>query len=528
MATAVATAVAAPAGGAEEISLSCQGYRYGGIDWDEVRDTLEVFGDKYLDRPQLLSKEFQLASTYALEYHPENKCKLGDLALRLMLWLQARAEELSTSMDAVLQGRGEATNMGPFLEETYGWFWELPWSFSSILKSKWPIFSLLDAASSLLQRPGGCFQGEVLEKFLDTFWSGIYIPSHVSIDLLLNESAASCIEARASALLSLADNQRYSPLSPTGVQGNRYYRSTAMPKVEQPSEEDSDRLVARAEQMLRSSSKEKKWDFLTRPWPVWRLLDRVGNAEVVNVTTGRGQFFWMYVFPHRVRSDGIISNRIRGRREGYCLQQFQDEAVRRFEALQKQTGHGPARPLRLIEAGPHLGDCLLWAAAVFGADSRKSKEQLKVRSTAIEPVDQVVDRFRRSILANNFDIDLRHAWLGEKSRDLGPDKTPWVALDDIIPRDDGDVDIFKIHTNGGERAILDGAKTLFSTRKVHVVLVHSAEDHQLWGSAAFLLDRGYTLTINGKPIAKKDEALVKKWVKEKGGLQLHALHPDAQ
>ena len=68
------------------------------------------------------------------------------------------------------------------------------------------------------------------------------------------------------------------------------------------------------------------------------------------------------MFPHRVRSDGLIANRIRATRKAYCLQLFQDEVMR---IASSTTG-----TIRIVEAGPHIGDCQLWAAAQFGSRVR--------------------------------------------------------------------------------------------------------------------------------------------------------------
>ncbi|CAK0880337.1 unnamed protein product [Prorocentrum cordatum] len=282
--------------------------------------------------------------------------------------------------------------------------------------------------------------------------------------------------------------------------GNRYYQFTSTQVSQQPSDEDVQRLLLRAETVLRG---QRDWRLLTTQWPVWRLLDRLAAAEVVNVTSG-GSSFWMHVFPHRVRSDGLISNRIRATARPYCLQLFQDEVLR----LASQGGGA----LRLVEAGPHIGDCMLWASAALGP---------RVLATAVEPVAQVVSLFRKSILANGFGIDLHHAWLGSAA---GParegESVPWLSLDSILQED---VDILKIHTNGGETAILDGARRLFADHKVRVVIVHSAEAEELWGSTSFLLERGYSVSTDGRPLLSGDRRWLEERVAERGGLQLHAL-----
>ncbi|CAK0880339.1 unnamed protein product [Prorocentrum cordatum] len=97
LAARAAAAAAGPGG------LSCRGYRYGGIDWDDVRSKLEVYADKYLDRPQLLGDVFQLAADYSVSYHPGNECVLGDLSLRFF-WLGLERQSLQLAVRQLSTG----------------------------------------------------------------------------------------------------------------------------------------------------------------------------------------------------------------------------------------------------------------------------------------------------------------------------------------------------------------------------------------------------------------------------------------
>eukprot|EP00434_Breviolum_minutum_P011729 symbB.v1.2.010349.t1/scaffold675.1/size173442/7 len=189
----------------------------------------------------------------------------------------------------------------------------------------------------------------------------------------------------------------------------------------------------------------------------------------------------------------------------YCIPIFQDQ-VRRVASSR------PSRRIRLVEAGPHIGDCMLWAAAEYGP---------RLSATCVEPVAQVVSLFKRSIAANHFEemIDVHHAFLGNKDTHEGGASIPWRRLDSLVQ---DDVDVFKIHTNGGERQILDGAAELFKNHQVRTVLVHSAEFHQLWGSAEFLLQRGYHVSVDGRRISVKDADWLRQRIVEVGGLQMLA------
>eukprot|EP00931_Biecheleriopsis_adriatica_P010660 TRINITY_DN111730_c0_g1_i1.p1 TRINITY_DN111730_c0_g1~~TRINITY_DN111730_c0_g1_i1.p1 ORF type:complete len:553 (-),score=132.66 TRINITY_DN111730_c0_g1_i1:7-1665(-) len=484
---------------------SCDGYQYEGMDWGELRSTFEIYADKYLDRPQLLAKEFQFAKTYAFGYHPENRCVLGDLTVRFFVWLSLDPMAMRSAVAALAAGHLPNDMMGEVLQETFDLFWNLDISWSEVHGSGWPLFSVLAAVSERLRDDGQelCATEEQLQPFIDSFDTAVTIDADATAELLLE--ARRCPDAVAAALLAMADNLR----TTTWQQDrNRYFQFTCSPADSQPPERDAEKLLARVEALLRG---ERSWSLLTSRWPVWRLLDRLGAREVVRVVSDTS-WFWMFVFPHRVRSDGLISNRIRATSKAYCLQLFQEEVKR----LAAET---PARPLRLVEAGPHIGDCMLWAAAELGE---------RVRASAIEPVTQVVSLFRRSVSANSFEhlIDLHHAWLGASPSEVAAGSMdwstpiPWISIDSIL---DEDIDVFKIHTNGGERQILDGAERLFSKHKVRVVLVHSAEAHQLWPSAEFLLQRGYSVSVDGRRLSLEDEGWLRGRVEEVGGLQLHAL-----
>ncbi|CAL1153597.1 unnamed protein product [Cladocopium goreaui] len=97
--------------------LSCEGYIHDGIDWRNLRRRFEIYADKYLDRPQLLAEEFEMAKNYAFSYSPENSCILGDLSLRFFLCLWLR------SWQSVEGSKGM---LAEIMEETWKWFWDLP------------------------------------------------------------------------------------------------------------------------------------------------------------------------------------------------------------------------------------------------------------------------------------------------------------------------------------------------------------------------------------------------------------------
>ena len=83
-----------------------------------------VTGSKHLDRPQLLTEEFKVADDYALGHHPDNRCVLGDLALRILLWLRVEPELLRASV-AKLSVGPPGTVLEHLMQETFDLFWDL-------------------------------------------------------------------------------------------------------------------------------------------------------------------------------------------------------------------------------------------------------------------------------------------------------------------------------------------------------------------------------------------------------------------
>ncbi|CAE7726445.1 unnamed protein product [Symbiodinium sp. CCMP2456] len=327
----------------QDFDPSCEQYFYEGIDWGDLRQTFEIYADKYLDRPQLLAKEVALAQRYAFSYHPENRCQLGDLSLRFFLWLSVDPADLAD----IARAKGRRGDiLSEVMQETLDWFWDLNVSWAAgapeVHESGWPLFSfgmiffaaehcenhspsreksplygdiycwrapglrglacwdlklrLVIEVSEKLRDDGQeiCTTEGQLAPFIDSFDNAIMVGGSVSAErcaaLLLE--APHCPDAVASALLALADVMR----TTAWQQKNRYYQFTSEMPRSQPPERDAERLLQRAEATVRSQS--ARWSWLTTRWPVWRLLDRLGAAEAVNVSSG-GSWFWMYVFPHR-------------------------------------------------------------------------------------------------------------------------------------------------------------------------------------------------------------------------------------
>ncbi|KAF4714711.1 hypothetical protein FOZ63_025543, partial [Perkinsus olseni] len=102
------------------------------------------------------------------------------------------------------------------------------------------------------------------------------------------------------------------------------------------------------------------------------------TIEARSPSTEEPVHYTQMVFPHRAGSDGLISNRVRADRLPYCTRPFIDLFV-----AMKLTS--------VIEIGPHLGDCVLWAVAVTGAIGM-----------AAEPLKQLAEMIRASRDSNGF------------------------------------------------------------------------------------------------------------------------------
>ncbi|CAK9040043.1 unnamed protein product [Durusdinium trenchii] len=255
-----------PKAEADHEDLSCEGYHFDGVDWGSLRRRFEIYADKYLDRPQLLAEEFDLAKSYAFSYSPENRCLLGDLTLRFFLWLAVSPSELRAAVAALSSDGAAASTLTELMQETWTWFWDLPLSWEEILKSGWPLFSILAAVSERVRDEGDrrCESPE-LAPFVETFDNAIAVSTHHAASLLL-EARADCPEATASALVALADQLR----TTMWQQPNRYYHFTSTLPERQPKEEDVEILLSRAEALLRPA---RSWRSLTQ---LWQLAHR-GN-----------------------------------------------------------------------------------------------------------------------------------------------------------------------------------------------------------------------------------------------------------
>mmetsp|Transcript_27272 Transcript_27272/g.61295 ORF Transcript_27272/g.61295 Transcript_27272/m.61295 type:complete len:638 (+) Transcript_27272:54-1967(+) len=539
------------------------------IDWLAIRLKLAGYADKYLDAPHIFIEEARLAYVYA--HKPlmlaEGACPLGDISLRLFMWVFVEDDRLLQAVEATPgysspDGDYDGLQPAAMLAEALRAFWTLPLSWSEVFGSGWPLFSILGQLSQKARRQlteVGDFRRfeddcqdvaiwgdkSYLAALQQSFQSGANLPAHASLSALLAVDRTACPFAFASALLAMADSIRFDSIDAgLGDQGGRnafYYRYAATPPIAAKSAmsrdlakhvgatyaDDVEALVGQAEHAVRGTGSPGKnpasggtaakgagraWpaSLLLTPWPFWRLLDRLSCSEWVEVKTrplasassvlsrrlrSASPTFFMHVFPHRVSSDGLQSSRTRASRQAYCAKEFQHE----FDAMRLRF---PGKPLRMVEAGPHLGDCLLWAAARVGCAGA-------LRGTGYDVIHQLVALTRKSILRNGMEecLEARLAALSEAGA-ASPSSyagVPSVALDEQLSEVPEFVHVIKVHTNGLEDAILRGGRRQFAEpgRGVGVVVVNSCSAEVLERVVEFLDSLGspgYELELRGEPL----------------------------
>ncbi|KAF4691254.1 hypothetical protein FOZ60_015932 [Perkinsus olseni] len=196
------------------------------------------------------------------------------------------------------------------------------------------------------------------------------------------------------------------------------------------------------------------------------------TIEARSPSTEEPVHYTQMVFPHRAGSDGLISNRVRAEQLPYCTRPFID-----LFAAMKLTS--------VIEVGPHLGDCVLWAVAVTGAIGM-----------AAEPLKQLAEMIRASRDTNGFNSSSLTVFEVAVSDKDGPvvggaeEPIEYIWGRAVVKTIDSLVEssetwrrmllegraagALKIHTNGGEDAVLRGAlQTLSHTDGIKLIMVNT-------------------------------------------------------
>jgi len=577
--------------------------RGGEINWPGLRSKLATYADKYIDAPQLFAEEARLAFVYAhkplLGVAASGPCPLGDLTLRLFMWLFLESHGILEAVESAPFAQDEL-QPAAMLAEVLRAFWAIPLSWAEVLATGWPVFSVLSQlglkalgslqASSKVPRDASnnCEDISIwggdrryLSAVEHSFQSGARLPVHASLSVMLSVEREKCPLAFACAALALADSVRWEAAADENpgpvarnIRNAFYYRYAAIAPLAVDSAmsedlhthvgtayaNDEEALLDLAEGVVRGHiggpsggvrSPQKKtpthpvgqlWptNVLLTPWPLWRLVDRLGCSEWVEALTrplaptpetrrlhSASPTFSIHVFPHRVSSDGLQSSRTRASRQPYCAKEFQNE----FDAMRLRYDRTETPSLlQVVEAGPHLGDCLLWAAARVGCRG--------LRAIGYDVIHQLVTLVQKSIVQNRMArcLEVRLAFLAEVSAPMSPYRgVGSLALDDEVV---AFVHVLKVHTNGGEDAILRGARQLFTdpARGVGSVVLNSASTEVLQGAVDFLTSLQsvgvppYTVEIRGEPVLAGSGARVAQALREmiaaSGSVQLIARRSD--
>eukprot|EP00747_Dinoflagellata_sp_TGD_P110409 gnl/TRDRNA2_/TRDRNA2_170947_c1_seq4.p1 gnl/TRDRNA2_/TRDRNA2_170947_c1~~gnl/TRDRNA2_/TRDRNA2_170947_c1_seq4.p1 ORF type:complete len:581 (+),score=67.67 gnl/TRDRNA2_/TRDRNA2_170947_c1_seq4:207-1949(+) len=468
------------------VDWACNGATYAGIHWRVVRKRLQKIAGLDMMGPQNSAVLGILGTTvppnkYVWDYHWWTDCVLGDLSIRWLLLASQPAVRLQAAVALVGEGLIDDTNIPVLLHEAWDWLWEIRIGWAVILASGWPLFSFVAmAAEKVKAKVGRCDDAASLPAIRSAMQSGEHVDGHFICRALADPDVHQCPEALASLYLLAASLLRHTAEAKAGIGEQCALQSIRRNGIDPPRSSDTDGLVAASEKML---SRSRPVTLLKSPWPIWQILDVVGCDGVVNVTVGHMghmPWFWLYVTPHRVGGyDRIISNHVRAERRPHCSAEFQHEATEAYESQ-----HTNARRLLFVEVGAHFGDCMLWAFATFGP---------RVRSVGIEATPHRYLLFNKSLAANGVSADKVAAHLAFVGDSIGsPDQAvPNLTLDALIAEP---VDVLKIHTVGGEDAVLRGAARLFDVYGVRTVVLHSGIFAVAAAAVRFLLDRGYRVS----------------------------------
>jgi FkbM family methyltransferase len=264
-------------------------------------------------------------------------------------------------------------------------------------------------------------------------------------------------------------------------------------------------------------------ELVAAAWPAVELLERQEHPPRVNVSITKPivQFvneklrppfdtatdYVFRVFPHReIASDGI-----RLWRMPFC-------GMRPFIKLIESVANSGRDELSLIEGGPHLGDCTVWAAAAL------ERSNTRFNALGIEAMSDAAALFAESVRLNNFERVrvLPRALAAEPGR--GVDMTyesgrngqatekrlyeqcvdcvqvKQVPSTSIDAEWKGPLDVLKLSVNGAELRTLQGARKLLNRRNVCLVLMHAFKVEMGRDRPDFSVDLFNVLNDNGLEI----------------------------
>jgi FkbM family methyltransferase len=264
-------------------------------------------------------------------------------------------------------------------------------------------------------------------------------------------------------------------------------------------------------------------ELATSAWPAVELLERQEHPPRVNVSITKplvefvdktlrppldtATDYVFRVFPHRE----IASDLIRQSRMPFC-------GMRPFIKLIESIAASRREELSLIEGGPHLGDCTMWAGAAL------QRAGTRFNALGIEAMADAAALFAESVRLNNFErvrvlpralaaepgkgVDMTYEYgrNGQATESRlytqcdGCVQVGQVPSTSIDAEWKGPLDVLKLSVNGAELRTLQGARKLLVKRHVCLVLMHAFKVEMGRDRPDFSLDLFNVLNDNGLEI----------------------------
>ncbi|KAF4716315.1 hypothetical protein FOZ63_027212, partial [Perkinsus olseni] len=347
-------------------------------EWVWARQELTRYAGKYLDRPDLIAPALQFGGNIDPAVLSNSiDCRAGVTSLSLLIALYTLPPpKLPQAAELLMKGLEGA---------------------GALLETEWPLLSLLSTVHrTILQdrTEGDCpfeFQGPISAAVERMTEVGAVLPiPYIARHLVSLESRRDCRILRATLTVHYHRAKR---LLETSLLEDIFRYSHIRAEDQEAFIEDalgpSWKAVDHVPQL--QSAQSIITEFVTHNFtvtlssraPLLEALDLLTlhprvTIEARSPSTEEPVHYTQMVFPHRAGSDGLISNRVRAEQLPYCTRPFID-----LFAAMKLTS--------VIEVGPHLGDCVLWAVAVTGAIGM-----------AAEPLKQLAEMIRASRDTNGF------------------------------------------------------------------------------------------------------------------------------
>ncbi|KAF4653794.1 hypothetical protein FOL46_009005 [Perkinsus olseni] len=468
-------------------------------EWVWARQELTRYAGKYLDRLDLIAPVLQFGGNIDPAVLSNSvDCRAGVTSLSLLITLYTLPPpELPQATEPLMKGLEDA---------------------GALLETEWPLLSLLSTVHRIVlqdRTEGDCpFEGPISAAIERMTEVGVVLPiPYIVRHLVSLESRRDCgiLRAtltvhyhRAERLLEtslLEDIFRYSHIRAEDQEA--FIEDALGPSWNASGAVDHVPQLQSAQSIITEFATHNFTVTLSSRAPLLEALDLLTlhprvTIEARSPWTEEPVHYTQMVFPHRAGSDGLISNRVRAERLPYCTRPFMDL----FVAMQLTS---------VIEVGPHLGDCVLWAVAVTGAIGM-----------AAEPLKQLAEMIRASRDTNGFNSSSLTVFEVAVSDKDGPvvggaeepieyiwGRAVVKTIDSLVESSEAwrqmlpegrAAGALKIHTNGGEDAVLRGAlRTLSHTDGIKLIMVNTNSFKVLSSCYDVILSlpRAYDLFITG-------------------------------